>query len=1100
MNAQKLRENLRAYKRKFFLHRLMKGGLLLASILLGAYFLLATLEHFGHFTPTVRTVFFYSFVLLAGACLAVYIAEPIRQLTRLDKALSDEAAAAQLGQKFSAVKDKLLNTLQLMSSSERSALLAASLDQREAELGQIDFTTAIKYRENQKYLRFLLPWFLALGVVLIVNKDWVIGSTERLLKHNQQFVPQAPFLLEVNDTLRAFRGEPFELRVEIQSTEALPTRIEIEMDDRRLPLTRQKDGSFTYTFPAVREAVDFDLRAEGYVFPGYELKVVDRPSLQSLQAELLYPKYTGRKSEVRENIAHLTVPEGTQIRWNLKAGATEKMLFRFPSDKEVQVAHKLGGDRFRFERKFKESTGYVILPINRYGTSKEPVGYRVTVVPDRYPTLQVEQVADSLRYDFLALGGAIGDDYGISALRVRFRQLNAKGEAVKDWQSKAARFNPGQLTQAFRFQMAFDSLNLQPGERIEYYVEVWDNDGVNGAKRTKSATYTFQVPGNERLDSLLTEGQRNTESELGHSKERAEQLRRNLKQTQDKLRMKPKVDWQDKEALKDYLEERRELESELQEMKDRLEKFHEQQERFQPTSPELQEKARQLEELLDEVLDEDTQRMLDELEKLLEENRNEKQLRDLLDSLQTGDALLEEELERSLELFKQLQFEQQLESAEQLMNEAGEEMEKLAEESEQKGADSKELLEKQQEAEEKYERAKDALERLEEINKTLKNKREMGDFDAEQQEIDQQMQQGEQNLEKGKPGPAGKNQREAGEKMKQLSQQLAQMKQQMQQEDIALNIRDLRQILENLLDLSFDQEQLFVDLSRTSQSDPRYLSLSQVQVRLGQDSQVIQDSLASLAERVPQLSHLIREEVTRMNGHMDNSLDLLRRREPGRAVSEQQYAMTSQNELAVLLAEVLEQLQQQQMQMQQQQQGQGQSCPKPKSGEGLPDISQMQKQIGDRIQKLKGGQKTGRELSEELARLAAEQERLRQALREMEQKARQENNQEMGNQLREIQEQMEQQERDLVNKRVDPKTIERQKDIETRLLESEKAMREQKESPERESETGQNTEHALPPAIEEYLREKARQMELLERIPPQLRPYYQQKVSEYLAQ
>ena len=29
-------------------------------------------------------------------------------------------------------------------------------------------------------------------------------------------------------------------------------------------------------------------------------------------------------------------------------------------------------------------------------------------------------------------------------------------------------------------------LGLEPGDAVEYYFEVWDNDGVNGSKSTKS--------------------------------------------------------------------------------------------------------------------------------------------------------------------------------------------------------------------------------------------------------------------------------------------------------------------------------------------------------------------------------------------------------------------------------------------------------------------------------------------------------------------------------------------------------------------------------------------------------------------------------------
>jgi hypothetical protein len=37
-------------------------------------------------------------------------------------------------------------------------------------------------------------------------------------------------------------------------------------------------------------------------------------------------------------------------------------------------------------------------------------------------------------------------------------------------------------------------LMLLPGDKIEYYFEVWDNDGVTGSKSAKTQTMLFKAP------------------------------------------------------------------------------------------------------------------------------------------------------------------------------------------------------------------------------------------------------------------------------------------------------------------------------------------------------------------------------------------------------------------------------------------------------------------------------------------------------------------------------------------------------------------------------------------------------------------------------
>src|SRR5690606_38299779 len=128
------------------------------------------------------------------------------------------------------------------------------------------------------------------------------------------------------------------------------------------------------------------------------------------------------------------------------------------------------------------------------------------------------------------------------------------------------------------------------------------------------------------------------------------------------------------------------------------------------------------------------------------------------------------------------------------------------------------------------------------------------------QEINDHQQKSSEQLKNNQNKKAGGNQKQAGEKMEQLSEKLAQMQDKMQQEQLEENMEDLRAILDNLLKLSFDQEELMKDFRNVNQSDPRYLELSQNQLKLKDDSKIIEDSLMALAKRVFQIQALITRE------------------------------------------------------------------------------------------------------------------------------------------------------------------------------------------------------------------------------------------------
>ena len=126
--------------------------------------------------------------------------------------------------------------------------------------------------------------------------------------------------------------------------------------------------------------------------------------------------------------------------------------------------------------------------------------------------------------------------------------------------------------------------------------------------------------------------------------------------------------------------------------------------------------------------------------------------------------------------------------------------------------------------------------------------------------------------------------------------------------------------------------------------------------------------------------------------------------------------------------------------------------------------------------------------------MAAEQERIRRALHDMQETLKQEGGKPLGNDLPG---KMEQTELDLVNKQLTEQTIRRQKEILTRLLESEKSMREQELDEERKGEAAKDYQKDIPKEFEEYLRLKEKEVELLKTVPPKLYPYYKKEVNEY---
>ena len=97
----------------------------------------------------------------------------------------------------------------------------------------------------------------------------------------------------------------------------------------------------------------------------------------------------------------------------------------------------------------------------------------------------------------------------------------------------------------------------------------------------------------------------------------------------------------------------------------------------------------------------------------------------------------------------------------------------------------------------------------------------------------------------------------------------------------------------------------------TGNNQPRYVELMEEQQRIKEDTRMVEDSLIALSKRVMQISSFITREMNAVNKNLEGSLEALHERTTEQANVYQQYAMTSYNNLALMLDEVMQQMQQQ---------------------------------------------------------------------------------------------------------------------------------------------------------------------------------------------
>jgi hypothetical protein len=1157
-------DNLASFRKKYYLNLFIRGTILTLSLILVYFIIASLLEYNLWMSRGARLLIFSSFIVLVLFCIYRFLKLPIRWWV-YKRGLGQEESAKMVGHHFPTISDRLLNLLQLAELPGNSELVQAGIAQKSRSMHGISFEQAVDLRENRRYLKYFAVPFVLMGVLWVVDQNIFTQSTRRIVQFNTEFSPEAPFKFVVpQGNLTGFFNEDFTLQLNLDG-DVIPESAYIVSGRQRLKMEQMKPGEFAYTFERLQTPMTFQFEASGFYSSTYTLELINRPELTGLKIDLLFPKYLGRRGEQLTNTGNLEIPEGTKVTWTVGGTHAKSASIAFGGGPENSM-QLIGDELFTFGNSFFNPQDYWISLENDRAKNKDKIAYSIRVIKDQHPGIVVDHVRDSVLYKTVLLGGSISDDYGLTRLELRYNILKEGRKEPTAEKVIKLTLNSSSNQQSFFQQWVLDSLNLQPGDQLNYYMQVWDNDGVNGHKATKSATYVFALPGEEEMKAEISKSQAATQGKIDRSLNKAKELRESIEQAQQKLRGKQSLDWQDKKMLEDLVQQKSGLDQLINELQKENRMLDEKKNAFsEEENQRIKEKSEQIQKLMDELLDEETKRLFEELEKLLKENSDPAQIQRMLEKMDRKGNNLEKELERMLELAKQMQREYKLEQAISELKEQTEKQEKLQKETDElndkKGKDGKEnkegkdgkenkdgkdqkdakdgkegkegkegenkegdregdqkdgdqkdsdqqngdqkdgdqgdqssdenksLDEKQDDLAQEFEQFEKAVEELNELDQEL-DEDSGTPSEEEMKQVKDAQQQSKQSLQKGQPKQSSQQQQKAVKQMKQMQQSMESMQSSMEMEIDMQNLESLRQIVHGLIKLSYDQEGLMKEFVPIQQTDPKYVQLGQDQLKIKDDAKILEDSLLALAKKDAFMSSVVTKEVGELNSHMDKAVENVRERRKGNAGTEMQLSMTSINNLALMLKDHFDMMQQM-MANAMKMPGKGK---KGKQKGQQMNLGQMQQQLNERIQQLKNGGMKGRELSEELARVAAEQERIRRALQEMQEKLKQEGGKVPGGDLPG---KMEQTEMDLVNKQITEQTIRRQQEIMTRLLETEKSMREQNMDEERKGETAKEYDKEIPRAFEEYLRLKEKEVELLKTVPPKLYPYYKKEVNDY---
>ncbi|MGY6561438.1 MAG: DUF4175 family protein [Luteibaculaceae bacterium] len=1111
MQQSLLKEKLNEFIRKYYKALLAKGLVLSVGVITAYFLLIAFLEYFFWLSTFARAALFFSFVALLLFLIGFYMVIPGLKLLGIGQRISYEQAAKIIGNHFPDIQDKLLNTLQLqekLGAVAQGDLLLAEVENRTKRFSQVKFSLAVNYNTALKFGKYAVIPLAVFVFIFFVNPKIFQDSSKRIINYTQYFEPEAPFKFLLNESLLTLNeGEDLPINVLIEG-DVIPTEVFLVYRGSELKMKSQGGGSFFYILKNVKESANFKFEAAGFSSKIYKIEALPKSIVSSYVATVSFPNYTGKTKQEFRNQTELKVPEGSKVEFTFNTKQTDKLVLK-RTNTNGDIPLQKSDSFFTTSITAAENEGLTFYAGNKKNAVSDSVKISLTVIKDAFPSIVLTGVQkDTAKFKFLSFNGKIEDDYGFTALSFSYRikKSDKASNSERGFLTMPVDFNKELLNQQFFFYWALDTFNFKAGEVLEYFFTVTDNDRYNGLKSSRTTTERFSIPNKEELSKRKDETVKKLDKDFQDALKKQKELTKEIEALTKELAMKKELNWQDKEKIKDLLSKQQQLQNQIDKMQDEQKNLLQMREQFDMANENLLEKQRMLNELFEKVFDDETKKLFEELEKLLDQN-DLKDLQDQLEKFQFSAQDLEKELDRNLELFKSLEVEQKfLEIADDLKSLA-EQQKELAEEAKDGSTDNKELKEKQDALAEKFDELMEEFKENLQKNEELETPHKIDDFNEQSNDIKKEQQKAGDNLDKGDKKKAGENQKKAGDKMEEMADAMENQMEAGGMEQMGEDAEALRVLLNNIVKLSFDQESLMLSQITTPTNDPKYNQLASNQKKLEGDGRMVRDSLEALAKRVPQIQSFVGKELNDLIRNTNKSVSLMADRNAKDASISQQYAMTSLNNLALMLSEALENMQQQ---MNNKGSGSG-SCKKPSSGDSKTpaQMRALQEAISKQMEQLKKqmeqqgnnpeGKQRGGQMSEEIAKLAAKQGALRKEVQKMAQQLNSDGSG-SGNGLNEIAKQMEENEKDLVNKNLNIESFKRQQDILSRLLEHEKAERERELDEKRRSNQGDLGLKSNPPEFLEYKEKKQKQTELLETLPPTFKTYYKVKINDYFNQ
>ncbi|UCG50525.1 MAG: DUF4175 family protein [Candidatus Latescibacterota bacterium] len=810
---------------------------------------------------------------------------------------------------------------------------------------------------------------------------------------------------------------------------------------REIPGGREAiSAEHVYTFRDIRGSVTYFFERGGRQSPKFTITVVHKPVVTTLRMALTPPPYTGEPADTLvDSGGNVHVLEGTHVAVSgTSNNGLDAAWVQFDEDEKqpIDISDRTFGFDFRA---LQDGTYSVLLRDSLGHETDDPLVYTVEVFEDRPPVLDVLEPGNDAtlpRNLRVNVGFVAADDYGVQKAAVFFRR---GGDEKYQGATIPLGDDAGKREIMKAFVWSLENLTLFPGDYVEYFLQVEDNNIVTGPGVTKSRVYQISVPTMAELyERVEEESAKQTDlfdealKEGRELKERVDKLSREMKKTDQ-------LDWSQKKEIDKAVASQELIQDKLEEINKSLEETLESLSDNQMTSQQIGEKLEEIHRLVEEINNEALNKYIEEMRKAMEK-LDADQVQQALENLNLSAEDLLRSLERTENLLREIQREQQMEEiirkTRDLM-EAQENLHEMTGETEDQDKMNELSVDQEALAEETSELEKqlnEFSESLEDPEFGEKAKQTADEFSMSQ--TSKKMRNASKKLREGRKSQAMSDQEQAMDDLIGLFGKMAGMQADMQAASGRRVAANLQRLANSTLDLSFKQEKLThilrEQIAIQNSADPDTPARE-----LAKDQQTYANAIHQIADElhaISQSSLVVPESLIRSLGgcleNMEKSMLFLEQNKPFMSVNSSVEATTALNQITMDLLQACENC------------SQGGCGGQPQGSPLLQGLLEGQQRMLQQTQELlamrAAQEKLLQEMQAEVDRLAGEQRSLKDMAEQI-QKDLKDNKRVLGR-MDKIVDEMEEVIRDLEGGVLDEQTLRKEERILSRLLDAQRSI------------------------------------------------------------